>query len=251
MDGSLMSDILVGNRKQFHIRGVIFDMESLECVGGGPWTNKQKDRVAGFPFLKAYGGFLDDTWFNASYLIYRDRPNVGHMLVVDTDKEMVYGVRGFSKYGAGGSYTEDVARVGETGYTLFANKASGNQTAVDGPSKRRSRGSSAKKRGRTSPLNGWSQPIPLRPLAMVAGRENLCVVGVEDRSGEQDYWKYLEGRAGGVLAVHSRSDGKQSFTCVLDSAPVFDGLSTAGAEVFVSCKDGSVMCMGAAGKENQ
>ena len=251
MDGSVMSDILVGDSNQFHIRGVLFDTESLDCVGGRPWTHKQKDRVAGFPFLKAYGGFLDDTWFNASYLIYGDRPNVGHMLVVDTDKETVYGVRGFSKYGAGGSYTEDVARVGETGYVLFANKTSGNHTTVDGPSKRRGKSPSTKKRGRASPLNDWSQPIGLRPLAMIAGRKNLCVVGVEDRSGEQDYWKYLEGRAGGILAVHSRSDGKQSYACVLDSAPVFGGLSAAGAQVFVSCKDGSVICMGAAEQRHQ
>ena len=83
---------------------------------------------------------------------------------------------------------------------------------------------------------------------MVAGRESLCVAGVEDKSGEKDYWKYLEGRAGGVLAVHSRDDGKQLSKCVLDSAPVFDGMSAAGDQVFVSCKDGSVIRMGAAGK---
>lgn len=170
------------------------------------------------------------------------------MCLVDIGKDTVYGVRGFSKYGAGGSYTEDVVRVGETGYTLISNKTSGSPTPVDGPSKRRGGGSPEKKKGRASKLNGWSEPIPLRPLAMVAGRESLCVVGVEDKSGEQDYWKYREGRAGGVLAVHSRSDGKQRFKCVLDSAPVFDDLSAAGNQVFVSCKDGSVICMSGVGK---
>ena len=135
---------------------------------------------------------------------------------------------------------------------LFANKTSGNQNhgrrAVETPWQK---SVDEAREVETSPLNDWSQPIGLRPLAMIAGRENLCVVGVEDRSGEQDYWKYLEGRAGGILAVHSRSDGKQRFTCVLDSAPVFDGLSAAGDQVFLSCKDGSVICMGAAESGNQ
>ncbi len=99
-------------------------------------------------------------------------------------------------YTAKGSFTEDIARVGETGYTLFANKASSGPGADAGSVKRRGKGLPATE-------NLWSQPVPLRPLAMVAGREHLCVVGVEDKSGEQDYWKYLEGRAGGVLAVHS------------------------------------------------
>ena len=83
---------------------------------------------------------------------------------------------------------------------------------------------------------------------MLAGRENLCIVGVADKSGQKDYWKYLEGRAGGVLAIHSKSDGKQRFKCVLDSAPVFDGLSAASDQIFVSCRDGSVICMEAVGK---
>jgi hypothetical protein len=108
----------------------------------------------------------------------------GHMLALDQKKDMVFGVKGFSKYGSGGSYTEDIGRVGETRYTLFCNKTSGSPTPVDGPSKRRGQASSATE-------NLWTQPIPLRPLAMVAGGENLCVVGVEDRSSEQVKWTRL------------------------------------------------------------
>ncbi len=80
---------------------------------------------------------------------------------------------------------------------------------------------------------------------MIAGRENLYVVGVEDKSSGRDYWKYLEGREGGLLVVHSKSDGKQRYKCELDFAPVFDGLSAAGKQVFVIGKNGSVVCMGA------
>jgi hypothetical protein len=165
------------------------------------------------------------------------------MLVVDQGKDMVYGVRGFSKYGSGGSFTEDIVRVGETGYTLFSNKTT--DTPANGPAERRGKGASTKKKGGASQPNGWSQPISLRAMAMIAGRENLYVIGVEDKSGGQDYWKYLEGREGGLLVVHSKSNGKQCFKCKLDSAPVFDGLSAAGEQVFVIGKDGSVICMGA------
>ena len=156
--------------------------------------------------------------------------------------DTVYGVRGFANYPANGSFTEDIARVGETGYTLFANKTSSGPDADVGSANRRGKGSSEKD---GPELNGWSQSVPLRPMAMIAGRDNLYVVGVEDKSGGQDYWKYLEGREGGLLVVHSKSDGKQRFKCALDSAPVFDGLSAAGEQVFVTGKDGSVICMGA------
>ena len=47
---------------------------------------------------------------------------------------------------------------------------------------------------------------------MVAGKEKLYMAGVPDKYGkDEDPWKYLEGRGGGVLAVFSKESGKQLF----------------------------------------
>ncbi|MFC1497607.1 PQQ-binding-like beta-propeller repeat protein [Verrucomicrobiota bacterium] len=243
VDGSVLSDILVGNEKQFHMRGLIFDTENLDSVSGGKWggnKKKQADRSQDFPSIKAYSGFCDDTWYTGSYWIFNDRPNVGHLLVVGESENTIYGIKGQTGYKVSGSHSESVFKVADSGYQLFANKKSGRAEVKDLSDKQ------DKKKGGTEDTstwkNSWNVNIPLRVMAMLADRNNLYLAGVADKTDEQDYWKYLEGRAGGIFAVYSKVDGKKIFQIELDSPPVFDGLSAANGKVFISLKDGNVVC---------
>jgi hypothetical protein len=47
---------------------------------------------------------------------------------------------------------------------------------------------------------------------------------------------------GGMITVHSKEDGRLVSQIELKSPAVFDGLASAGGKLFVSCKDGAVLC---------
>ena len=56
---------------------------------------------------------------------------------------------------------------------------------------------------------------------------------------QEEAW---QGKHGGVLWAVAAEDGKKLAAYQLDSYPVFDGLSTAQGQLFMSMLDGSVRC---------
>jgi hypothetical protein len=54
----------------------------------------------------------------------------------------------------------------------------------------------------------------------------------------------FEGKRGVYLRVVGAADGKTASQCPLPAMPVFDGMAAAGGKVYLSLKDGSVVCFG-------
>jgi hypothetical protein len=99
----------------------------------------------------------------------------------------------------------------------------------------------------------WSQSPRLIVRAMVLGSERLAVAGAVDK-GEKDpdllafrndaeARASFEGRRGVRLCILSTTDGEQTFQTDLPALPVLDGLSAANDKLFVSLKNGSVLCL--------
>ena len=218
---TVLSDILVGDDKHLHVRGLLLDTQTFERAKEHDWSQKMRSDPTTVPYVKAYAGFLDSSWYNDSYLIYRQRSNVGHLLALDKAQQTLYGLQGYKVY-KGGSNVQDVKKVGADGYRIFSRPAE--EALAD---------------------DAWSTSLQFRGLAMVTGKEMLYVAGVPDKFGsEDDPWKYLEGRGGGVLAVLSKATGKAISELPLESAPVFDGMAAAHGELFISCNDGTIQCYG-------
>jgi hypothetical protein len=100
----------------------------------------------------------------------------------------------------------------------------------------------------------WSRSQPLIVRAMVLGTERLAVAGAVDK-GEKDpdLLAYrndaearasFEGRRGVLLNIHSVADGEQVSQSKLPAMPVLDGLSAAGGKLYLSLKNGTVVCLG-------
>ena len=51
-----------------------------------------------------------------------------------------------------------------------------------------------------------------------------------------------EGKRGSLLWAVSGAEGRKLAQYKLDSVPVFDGLAAAGGRLFLSMKDGKVVC---------
>jgi hypothetical protein len=100
------------------------------------------------------------------------------------------------------------------------------------------------------PANRWVVEAPLQPRAMLLAGDRLFLAGWLDALGIRE----KTGRAieddgvrtrPAVLRVLSTADGKQLAQYQLNGKPVFDGMSAARGRLFVSLKNGAVLCMGA------
>ena len=107
----------------------------------------------------------------------------------------------------------------------------------------------------------WQIPSPpLLVNAMALGGKKLFVAGPPDVADESKMLGFLpgandeinrqlkaqddawQGKMGALLWVVSADDGKKLAEYKLDSLPVFDGMSVAGGKLFVSLKNGTVVC---------
>jgi len=94
--------------------------------------------------------------------------------------------------------------------------------------------------------NGWKKSeFPIAPLSMVATIEKLLIAGFELEIDQDDPWGKIEGRKGGLLRVLSKSNGKKQADLSLDALPVSNGMAAANEKVFISLKNGKLICLGA------
>jgi len=105
--------------------------------------------------------------------------------------------------------------------------------------------------------------MPLLVLAMVSTKDQLFIAGPEDVSNEETFAynndatagyqrkeaelkkqdRIWSGAEGAILAVLSKKDGKIMSQYKLTNLPIFDGMIAARGKLFVSLKDGSLVCM--------
>jgi hypothetical protein len=100
------------------------------------------------------------------------------------------------------------------------------------------------KRPRGPGPHKWTAKLPFQARAMVMAGKTLFVAGWPDVIDPRDPFSAIEGRKGGLLWVFDAADGKKLAEHKLDSPPVFDGLIAAGGALYVSCENGSLVCLG-------
>jgi len=108
----------------------------------------------------------------------------------------------------------------------------------------------------------WSNGnLPLQVRAMVLTDKTLFVAGPPDVVDEKEVFSQpddagirakvaeqtaaLEGRKGALLWVVSASDGKKLAEYNLESPPVWDGMAASNGRLFISTRDGQVLCYSA------
>ena len=110
------------------------------------------------------------------------------------------------------------------------------------------------------PVYAWSEEVPLQGRALVLAGKVLFVAGppdvvdtqttataIDDPANQarlQTQVDAIEGRRGGVLWAVSAADGTKLTEFRLASPPTWDGMIAAGGRLYLSCLDGSVICLG-------
>jgi len=231
MPGAL-PDVLSSDGEQVYMRRLAFDARNLE---------PQKPR----PHLYSPAGLLNGDWWHRTYWIYGDhfysgyigwyfagRENAAGRLLAVSDR-MIYG------YGYRPSYYR-----GSTGrqYHLYATERKSLPDPGPPDYRRANRDYPHSGGGKFRVKFTWKQNVPLLARAMVLAGDTLFLAGPPERALRSI--PTFEGKRGAMLMAASAADGKILSQYKLDALPVYDGLVAAQGRLFVSLKNGTLLCLG-------
>ena len=265
----VLNDVLSVSGDSVYMRHLKIDFETGDDLQTGP------------PHLFAPMGFLDDAWWHRSYWLFASDPvcmpptnesgwaiwaRMGNMVpsgrILSLGEEMVYGY-GRNRYPGGGA---GQVRGGEQ-YHLFAAEKEAFQPL---PSNRENQHLRYGGSGRALGLeiterdkrygepslhrNVWSRQVPIFARALVLADTTLLLAGpheqAELRTGEltlpnlDKAESAFQGRQGAALCLVDAAGGEPLAQYKLESPPVFDGMIAARGRIFISLKDGSLVCFG-------
>jgi len=225
-------------------------------------------------------GFLDDTWWHRAYWVVNDEFlshwsawwKVGN--VVPSGRILSYNETSVFGYGRDQYPKGNIGqwRGGEK-YQLFAfDRAPGRKDKDTKQTEKQA----AKKKQRTATLSTleyrWTEQVPLFVTAMVVARcpdlrtdtqghadKTMFIAGPPDiirtkgqreeaaliLENPQQAFVSWKGKKGSVLWAVSATDGRKIAEYELDSLPVFDGMIAANGRLYLSMKNGRILCLAA------
>jgi outer membrane protein assembly factor BamB len=91
----------------------------------------------------------------------------------------------------------------------------------------------------------WSARVPIAGHAILKAGDKVVVAGVPMRKGfsEENIEASYAGGKGGLLWTINAADGRATGEVELPAAPVWDGLAAVDGNIYVTLKDGTVMCL--------
>jgi outer membrane protein assembly factor BamB len=200
------ADILSSDGGNIYLRDMPFDRHGAEITETSP-------------HLFTLNDFLDDSWPHRSYWIFGTRCSVATGCS-GRDKKLIYGrllVFDESKiYGYGRKQVHWSNQLQDGAYRLFV---------VD----------------RSNGARQWEKPVKIQVRAMVLADNVLFVAGpsFDAVTGPEA----PDEKQGALLVAVSASDGRELAQCRLDSSVVFDGMAAAYGRLYISMKDGSLLCL--------
>jgi hypothetical protein len=220
-----------------------FDGKRQDIEPSSIWLQNQQGKGA---HLFSAGGMLDDLGFHRVCMIYgksrggaagsnHSAPKyapAGRILAVGSDA--VYGFSRLPKYH---KWTRDLE------FHFYAASKTEKKVEIADKKKKKSRGNL----GSVNYL--WSTPEPkLYANSMVLADQTLFVAGppaitVSEKSGVEDLLRW-QGKKGGLVQALSAEDGKIIAEYQLDVPPVFDGMIAAYNCLYLSLKNGEIICLG-------
>jgi len=250
--GGNLPDVLSTDGDSLFLRNARFDRELV----------RQKENV---PHLWSSVGFLDDSWWHRTYWQYGtsmssgwggwakagQRVPAGRLLVTDGTRVFGYGRNQYDTPGAhvgidaDGVWGPIAGQLGRwTFYQLFGR-------AIDARSEEQLR-----RGAKPAPASesDWKRRIPVLAQGMVLSGETLFVAGPRDTvdeiphepSGVDPLAEALQSDQGGHLLAISTTDGATLTERELTSPPIFDGMAAAGGRLYLSTKNGQIVCLGPA-----
>ncbi|NQU25596.1 MAG: PQQ-binding-like beta-propeller repeat protein [Candidatus Nealsonbacteria bacterium] len=249
----VISDILLADAGDVYMRHVKLDLATGDQTGSGV-------------HLFSPIGLLDDTWWHRGYWVMHDQFTahwsgwwkVGNVVpsgrILSYDKASIFGY-GRDKYPGGNT---GQWRGGER-YQLFACNYPGTGPKPAPPKvaepKPPKKGQRAKRPAPPAQQYRWTVQLPFYVRAMVVADETMFIAGPPELTqtkglGEgalvlanpDDALAAWQGAKGGHLWAVSTKDGRKLAEYKLDVPPVFDGMAAVAGRLYLTLKDGSIVC---------
>ncbi|NOY81983.1 MAG: PQQ-binding-like beta-propeller repeat protein [Kiritimatiellaeota bacterium] len=228
-----LSDLLLTDGRYIYMRHVKLDPELPEKtpVRAMTWGAK------GPRHFLATSGFLDDTLFNRSVWQYGAYVHRSQMLTFDD--RAVYGLRVYS----GISWNAPIWNVGD-GYLLFCRP-------YRPPAKKRKAPAGQERLLFRVPYGNWAwwKRVHVLVRAMVTAgvrpkNSRVFIAGAPEQIRREDPLAAFEGRTGGRLLTFAAGDGTLLGRIKLPGPPVFDGMIAARGRLYLSLRNGRLVCLG-------
>ena len=263
------SDVLVSEGEYIYMRQKKMTPE-LEEIKVDVLSSKGAQDVGLHIFSTA--SLLDGSWYNRTFWMYSKRwpgfqlanqaPKTGQLLVVDNEK--TYAVRVFYRR----NVHSPMFFPAKEGYLLFADLNT-NEPQIVGeegsrepvrwlPQSDYSRARGDEMRELESEAFGldkmigytraepplWTQWLGVRIRAMVKAGDTLFVAGPPDVLDSEDPYAAFKAHNGAQIVTVSAVDGRKLAEYELESPPIFDGMIAANERLYISTRDGQLLCMG-------
>jgi hypothetical protein len=211
------------------------DLSLNSTSAGGPTSFFPRNNDRPVQVLCSTADFLDDDYFNRSYLTFGGQAR-GDLLVVDD--QSIYGFRAYTRYWGQGKEgkkespgTSHKAKgrhyvVGSGGYSLFCKKR-----LEFAPVKKNTRGHKESDADFV-----WQQTGLPRILAMTVTADSLIIAGIPDVVGEDNPWAAFDGELGGILQIRDKKTGELRQEIKLEAPPVFNGIAVTEGQLIISLK---------------
>jgi len=201
-----LPDILQGDDRLVYMRDLVFNKKFEQQ----DLTPKETSS-----HIMAPGGMLDESYFKR--IPWSLKPGSPYARMVVHDKDTAYCARMFDSLQ--GLDPKVYFTPGKAGYLLFALPKRGGKEI-------------------------WSQRVPVRVNTMAVATDDLLYAGYPDVVDAADPLASFEGRLGGVLAARAKADGEKLWSHKLTAPPTFNGLAVSEGRIYISLKDGSIVCFG-------
>jgi len=228
------ADILTADDKHVYLRDMVFNAQGVNVTKPAPSTSSGQalsEAERGEPHLFTLTDFLDDSWVHRSYWIFGTKCSISTGCS-GRDRNLIFGrLIVFNKsniYGYGRKQLHWSNMLHGRKQLHWSNMLQDGPYRVFGMS-------------RDETKKQWEKSVPMQVRAMVLAGKVLFVAGLLaneiDGPGGPD-----QSRRAALLAL-SASDGTELGRCSLDSTPVFDGMAAAYGRLYVSMKNGSLLCL--------
>jgi outer membrane protein assembly factor BamB len=212
------------------LNDIFQETDGLICMRNKAFDEKLK-QVRSPVRVQVMGGYLDDTYFKRYFAFYGHisskmnlgtpgvQPKqmvVGLSQILVNDDTFLYGTRMFDNVKI--LNPDNYFVPAKDGYLLFKIE-----------------------KGSSKPV--WSNRVPVRVKSMVVTPDQLIISGPPDMVDPKDPLGAFEARKGGMVWTISSKDGRKSEEYRLDAPPVFNGMAVARGRLFVSQKNGKVVCL--------
>jgi outer membrane protein assembly factor BamB len=250
-----LPDVLSSDGERIFMRSQAFDLEGKRLDIGpvsGSRIEQSKDQRGAGSHLFSPTGFLDDSGFHRSYWLYGKNFSSGWNGYYIAAKFAPAGrILSFNdaKAFSFGRTPKDYQWTTTLDYHLFSSGKQPPEVAKN---------SLQGKQPDHLVLFDWSTDSSLLVSSMVLAKDKLFIAGPPKFINESEAFANiedpavlaqideqtasLEGRKGGLLCAVSTSDGAKLAEYRLESPPVFDGMIAANGRLYISLRNGKLLC---------